>query len=163
VIVITDVSKFTNYFSSHPIRDSEILLLYLDELITRACRKNSGIVRVILADGHILTFSDSENALQAVAEICEGWIEFTTKNKIPCGYKIGINKGDVYIFRAHLYGESINRTARLSYMKHIQELGDIRVLASQGLINDLPEGKWKSSFELFQEGIYSLKLHSKKP
>ena len=163
VILFTDVSKFTEYYLSHPVRDSETLLLYLDELIRCACEKNAGVVRLIMADGHILTFSDSQNALLAVTEICEGWNDFIKKHEIPCGYRIGVHKGDVNIFRSYLYGVDINKAAVLTSMKRFPKLENIRVLVSQEFINDLPAGDRKSRFEFLKEGAYSLKMSFTKP
>jgi class 3 adenylate cyclase len=163
VIVVTDVGGFTTYYLSHPIGDSESLLIFLDDQIKRACEKNGGVVRVILADGHILTFSDGQNALRAVTEICERWNELITKHEIPCGYRVGVHKGDVYIFRSHLYGDAINKAVALAGMKRFSRLGCISVLVSQEFVDDLPACEWKSKLEFLQERIYSLTMSFTQP
>ncbi|MHC4621817.1 MAG: adenylate/guanylate cyclase domain-containing protein, partial [Planctomycetota bacterium] len=114
VLVYTDIAGFTRYYQSHSIEDTENLLTYLDELTTRVCKENGGIVRLVAGDGHFLTFSQVHLALTAVEELCQEWNTFVDQNGISCGLRIGIHQGDVYIFRSCAYGHDLNVTAQLT-------------------------------------------------
>jgi class 3 adenylate cyclase len=113
VIIFTDLRGFTAYHESHSIEDVERLLTQLDLLEKEVCEEYGGTIRLITADAYFLTFIEAHLALAAIESLCRKWSEFIQQHQIGCGIRIGVNKGDLNIFRSCIYGRDINIAARL--------------------------------------------------
>lgn len=155
VICYTDIGKFTQYYATHPLDASENLLLFLDDVIKSVCEKYDGEIRIILADGHILTFPEPKNALSAMTELCLAWINHTQAHEIPCGLNIGIHQGDINIFRSHLYGDDVNRTIMYAGIRPPQ-LGKVSVLTSEKFFQSVQATEWQNKLIRLEEDRYYL-------
>lgn len=150
IVVTTDIGGFTLYYQSHSIDETDNLLLYLDQVTKSVCEENGGSVRIVAADGHVLTFPEAQHALAATEKLCLQWIEFTQQNDIPCGLQIGVHKGDVRLFRSCIYGFALNEASTLQGLKFPS-----RTLVSavvSGRVRDEVEGtRWERKLRQIRE------------
>src|SRR5438034_4490145 len=113
VIVFSDLHGYTAYTASHPVEDVEELLVHHDMLHNQACEIFGGTIRMFLGDACFMTFPESQSAIAAVELLTDEWEKFTRENQISCSIRVGVNKGDIHLFRSYLYGEAINVASAL--------------------------------------------------
>lgn len=145
-IVFVDVGGFSAYYETHPVPDSETLLLFLDEIVKTACEQHNGVVRQIMGDAQIISFGQVENVLPAVNNIRIKWHGYTAQNGVNCRLRVGVHFGDLNIFRSHLYGHSVNTAGMLASVR-LPEPDTAVIVASyefyQRLGEPAPEQHWR--------------------
>jgi len=142
VIVVTDLSGFTRYYQSHSIADTEHLLISLEQVTKEACDAHGGILRVVFGDVCSLTFSGAEQALAAMEHLGRQWDLFMQRHDVPCGIKIGINHGDLNIFRSFTYGDAATTAGMLSALK-FSGREPVSILVSQAIYDTVQDSSWE--------------------
>lgn len=145
-IVLTDLSGFLNYYHSHPVVETEHLLITLDTLTSRACEAHGGTIRQILADGYGLTFAETPYALAAMQELCQQWNLFIRHNNVPCGMKIGMHQGDLNIFRSSAFSEGYNIAASLESLK-FSGRKNISIVVSKQIYERVKGTPWEQQLQ----------------
>lgn len=145
-IIFTDLEGWSKKIMSKSVEEIEGFLLDYDVLLNETCENNNGVVRAAMGDNYFLTFSDIDQLLNAVAELCEQWKAIFHRHKI--GLKIGIHKGNLNIFRSYIYSQSqdINTTAYMTQLNHVTEKDGFSVIFT-GLIRKASRGtRWEQKF-----------------
>lgn len=155
IICGTDIAGFHRYYAAHVMEDSEDLLLFLDDVSKEVCEKYGGDIRLILADGHILTFPQPENALAAMDELCAAWMNHAQAHGIPCGLHVGIHRGDLNIFRSHLYGHDFAVTMNYSDAGS-PKLGDVFIVTDSDIFDSIQSSEWRDRLAHLEENHYYL-------
>jgi class 3 adenylate cyclase len=103
-IVLTDLTGFSAFVSSHSIADVEMVLLFLYAIHNSVSTQFGGTICLVEGDAFTLTFSAPEAAFSATAELCRKWEQFRSEQNVSCLIAAGIHQGDVYAFRSFLFG-----------------------------------------------------------
>ncbi|HKY55795.1 MAG TPA: adenylate/guanylate cyclase domain-containing protein, partial [Anaerolineales bacterium] len=111
-IVFTDAKRFTRFVKSASIEQVENFLLECDDLINEICEKHSGVIRQVIGDQYFLTFTDANQMLMAIEQLCHSWKAILERYKL--GISIGIHKGNLHIIRSYVFGDDIHTTIYLS-------------------------------------------------
>ena len=163
-IVFVDLSGIANFWNSHPLEDSENLVIRLDEMIKNICAKEGGLLHFIMGDSYFLTFPEVKLALAGITDLAQQWAEFMQRNQISCSLYIGIHKGDVNILRSHVFGDDVTVAASLAYQRLVlAEPRKTIVLATSRIVNDMKDTEWEKSFKKvdgFEEETFHLKTDS---
>lgn len=147
IIVFIDLSGIARFWDTHPLEDSENLLIHLDDIIKSICEKNSGIIHFIMGDSYFLTFPEVSFALTGITNLAEHWVEFMQRSTIDCSLYVGIHKGDVSLLRSHVFGDDITIAASLAYQRSLLAVsGKTMVLVSSKIVEDIKGTKWEHSF-----------------
>jgi class 3 adenylate cyclase len=145
ILVFTDISDFTRYTQSHSVKDVENLLVFLDILAKRVCEENGGVIRQIMGDSYFMTFENASHALAAMARFCTEWDAFVRQNQIACGQRIGIHRGDFYMFRSCTYSGDINIASGLGRLLQLHvERDRAVVLASETVKDEVTGTIWEN-------------------
>lgn len=148
-IVITDLKGFTAYHESCSIEEVEKLLTQLDLLEKEVCEAFGGTIRIIIADAYLLTFPEAHLALSAIEVLCQKWKKFIQSNPHCCGLAVGINKGDLNIFRSCTYGRDINIAARLEPIGRLicSQTTQNTVMVSERIKNEVSGTPWERKLQ----------------
>jgi class 3 adenylate cyclase len=157
IICGTDISGFHRFYAAHAMEDSENLLLFLDDMSRDACEKHGGDIRFVMADGHIMTFPQAESALAAMNELCATWMDHVRKHTIPCGLHIGVHRGDLNIFRSHLYGNDFAITMTYSDLG-LSKLGNVFVVTDNDIFNSVQSSEWRDRLAHLEKNLYYLQV-----
>ena len=138
------------YIQNNSIENTENLLTFQESLIKETCETFGGIVRLIVGDEHFITFNDVVSALQAVEVLCNKWEVSDTVDTRNIPMSIGINKGDMNIFRSCIYSDDVNSSARLcSLCQNVKPEGFRNtILVSKSIWEDVSEVTMKRKFRL---------------
>jgi class 3 adenylate cyclase len=166
IIAFIDLSGIARFWGTHPLEDSENLLIYLDDIIRNICEKNGGIVHFVMGDSYFLTFPEVSFALTGITKLAEQWAEFMQRSIIDCSLYIGIHKGHVNILRSHVFGDDITVAASLAYQRSLlAESGKTMVLVSSRIVDDAKGTNWEHFFtkvDNFEEETYLMMSDSDK-
>jgi class 3 adenylate cyclase len=147
-IVFVDMSGIARFWNSHPIEDSENLVVRLDDLIKNVCEKAGGSVHQIVGDSYFLTFPKVIPALAGIAHLARQWNELIQQSNIDCSLYVGIHKGDINILRSHVFGDDISVAASLAYQRSLPAgSGGILVLASSKIASEVKDTEWGQHFK----------------
>jgi class 3 adenylate cyclase len=142
VIVFSDLRGFAAFVATRSLPDVEALLLTLDNMHKEVCEKYDGTVRMIVGDAYHLTFDDARAAMAAVDRLQSRWREYCVRIKAACTIGVGVHKGDMYLFRAFLYGVDINVAVALQALARKVAPGTHCVLVSGKVHRDLEGSDW---------------------
>ena len=165
VLIFTDLRGFTDYHESHSIEDVERLLTHLDLLEKEVCEEYGGTIRLITADAYFLTFLKADLAFMAIETLCKKWNTFIQMYQIDCGLRIGINKGDLNIFRSCIYGKDINLAARLETTGRIicPETHRNSVLLSDKVKNEVNGTIWEDRLRKIDKDVILAQISDYRP
>lgn len=158
VIVVTDVGGFTQYYQSHSIADTEYLLISLENITKRACEIHGGIIRIVKGDVYSLTFCEAEHALAAMEQLCHQWELFMQHNNVTCGMRVGIYRGDMYIFRSFGYGEA-GVIARLLSGLRFSGQDPISILVGQNIYDAVQRSCWEQKLHRVDIERMTIPIH----
>jgi class 3 adenylate cyclase len=149
-IIVIDLRGFTAYQKSHTISEVEQLLIQIERIVRTACEQHSGIIRFSTGDGFFLSFAEPAAALSAVARLCQEWHRFSEERGGACLLSIGVNQGDLTIFRSYLFGEHLNQTYWLQQFSNgLQPLAAGNHVAVSGRVQALLAGTvWQEQLNL---------------
>ena len=106
-IVYTDVCRFAPFISDHTLESIEEFLIHHEQIVRKVTEDYGGVVRSIDGDNCLLTFTDTDRALAAVAHLIEDWHHYIYTESIDCPLKIGMSRGTLHIFRSFVHGKRI--------------------------------------------------------
>ncbi|HEX9837900.1 MAG TPA: adenylate/guanylate cyclase domain-containing protein [Anaerolineales bacterium] len=152
-IVYTDANKFEHFVKSASIQGVEDFLLDCDDLINEICDKHGGIIRQVNGDEYFFTFTDANQTIIAVEELCHSWKRIVERYKL--GISIGVHKGNLKVIRSFVHGDDIRTTQYLTEIGKLYHPGqdEIRVVTSRKVRNELQGTEWEGKFrELDNEG-----------
>lgn len=134
-IIFTDAKGFTPFVKSASIEQVENFLLDCDDLINEICDKYGGVIRQVTGDQYFLTFTDANETLMAIEQLCHSWKGIVERYKL--GISIGVHKGNLNVIRSYVFGDDILTTVHLSELDRFYQPGPdgICVIAS-GKIRD---------------------------
>jgi len=146
-IVYTDANKFEHFVKSASIQGVENFLLDCDDLINEICDKHGGIIRQVNGDEYFFTFTDANQTIIAVEELCHSWKRIVERYKL--GISIGVHKGNLRVIRSFVYGDDIRTTEYLTELgKHYHPGKDkIRVITSRKVKNEFQGTEWEDKFQ----------------
>lgn len=145
-IIFTDLQGWSKYILAKSVEEIEGFLLDYDDLLNDICENNNGVIRAAMGDTYFLTFSDINQTLNAVEELCERWKAIFHRHKI--GLKIGIHKGNLNIFRSYIYSQSqdIHITGYMTQLSRVADKDGFSVTVT-GLIRKASQGtRWERKF-----------------
>jgi class 3 adenylate cyclase len=109
-IVFTDILSFTAYTAAHSPADVEELIDFCDESHRQCIADLGGVIRLVTGDVYLLTFSDCDQAVEALIRLCDR-IEQRNASCLP-GRRIslvaGMDYGDLKIYRTAVFGSAAN-------------------------------------------------------
>jgi class 3 adenylate cyclase len=145
-IMFTDVKRFTPFIGSASIEAVESLLLDCDDLINEVCDKHGGIIRQVNGDQYFLTFTDPQQAMLAVEQLCHSWGKIVEQYHL--GISIGVHKGNLNVLRSFVYGEDIHTTTYLTHLEKIYfpNKTEVHAITSRRVREALKESKWNERF-----------------
>jgi class 3 adenylate cyclase len=113
-----------------------------DELVSRRAEARSGRIVKSMGDGLLLEFSSAIDAVAAGLEIQKKSAEgnVAEAHDQPIIFRIGINLGDIIALDGDIFGDGVNRAARL---QEIAEPGGICISAA---VHEQVKGKIDDSF-----------------
>jgi class 3 adenylate cyclase len=152
-IVYTDANKFEQFVKSASIQGVEDFLLDCDDVINEICDKHGGIIRQVNGDEYFFTFTDANQTIIAVEELCHSWKRIVERYKL--GISIGVHKGNLKVIRSFVYGDDIRTTQYLTELGKLYHPGqdEIRVVTSRKVSNEFHGTEWEGKFrELDDEG-----------
>lgn len=114
--LFTDIVDFTQFTNTAPLAEVEDLMQFWEEAHKSAVASSGGVLRMILGDAMMLTFSSVAEAIAGWVALCGKVDEFNSgrSGRFLLGFSAGVDLGQVRIFRASMFGEATNRAARLS-------------------------------------------------
>jgi class 3 adenylate cyclase len=145
-IIFTDLAGWSKYILAKSVEEIEKFLLDYDDLLNEICENHNGVVRSATGDNYFLTFSDINQVLNAVEELCEQWKAIFHRHKI--GLKIGIHKGNLNIFRSYIYSQSqdINTAAYMTQLNRVTDKDGFSIIVT-GSIRKASQGtRWERKF-----------------
>jgi|APSaa5957512535_1039671.scaffolds.fasta_scaffold94019_1 class 3 adenylate cyclase len=113
-LVYSDLRAFGRFRRDATLSNLEDLLIQYDNLAQTAASNYGGVVRSVAGDSCLLSFPETDSALQAVQYLVTQWQSYIDERSIPCPMALGINRGTMNIFRSFIYGTAIDITANLS-------------------------------------------------
>jgi class 3 adenylate cyclase len=151
-IVYTDANRFQHFTNSAGIEEVENFLLDCDDLINEICDKHGGIIRQINGDEYFFTFTDAQQTITAIEELCHFWKRIVERYKL--GISIGIHKGNLNVIRSFVYGDDIRTTEYLTGLGKLYHPGKdkINVTTSRKVRNEFQETEWKGRFRELDPG-----------
>ena len=158
-IVYTDANKFEHFVKSASIQGVENFLLDCDDLINEICDKHGGIVRQVNGDEYFFTFTDANQTIIAVEELCHSWKRIVERYKL--GISIGVHKGNLKVIRSFVYGDDIRTTAYLTELGKLYHPGqdEIRVVTSRKVSNEFQGTEWEDKFQELDPGRIVEEVH----
>lgn len=152
IIVFTDIRNFQSFYTRNSIEGVENLLTELEKIIKVSCEVLGGTVRQFIGDCCFLTFPEADAALNGIGKLCKNWADYINKNKLSCPISISINKGDLFIYRAFIYGLDVNLAAGLESLSRYIERGDIEnsVIVSNTVWEEIKEPTLKQKLQLIE-------------
>ena len=158
-IVYTDANKFEHFVKSATIQGVENFLLDCDDLINKICDKHGGIVRQVNGDEYFFTFTDANQTIIAVEELCHSWKRIVERYKL--GISIGVHKGNLKVIRSFVYGDDIRTTAYLTELGKLYHPGqdEIRVVTSRKVNNEFQGTEWEDKFQELDPGRFVEAVH----
>lgn len=115
-VLMTDLTRFIGYYTTHPVDEVERMLIAYDALVQRVCLEHQGVIRQVLGDGFFLTFPTAVDAIQAANLLQSAWLAYIVEDGVPVGLQVGMARGDLYSFRSYLYGVSLNEAYRIGHV-----------------------------------------------
>lgn len=107
-IVFTDLRGFGKFNGPTGVISVEKILNRLVELIREICREFAGAHRFDVGDASCMTFEDIDRALAAAERLTDQWDAFNRRERLGCSMVVAVHKGDLYLFRSHLYSNDVN-------------------------------------------------------
>jgi len=110
-------------------------------------------IRQVNGDEYFVTFTDANQTISAVEELCHSWKRIVERYKL--GISIGVHKGNLKVIRSFVYGDDIRTTQYLTELGKLYHPGqdEIRVVTSRKVRNEFQGTEWEGKFrELDNEG-----------
>lgn len=114
VVVSADLGRFTTFARERSRENLGKALSQLETLAMVSTLPNNGRLRVMAGDSFILTFELPIQAFSAIDAWAQMWVEFLEQTDYDLPLRIGLHQGDYYIFRTHLFGDTINQAVWLT-------------------------------------------------
>lgn len=109
-----DLGRFTRFTEQHAPEDIGKALIQLESLALASALPRDGRLRVIGGDTAILTFGLAEQAIAAAENWAQGWSEFLGGSGFDLPMRLGLQRGDYYLFRTHFFGNAISEAIWLA-------------------------------------------------
>jgi class 3 adenylate cyclase len=113
VVMFTDIGGFLKFVAT---RDRYLIARVLanyEEITLACCAPHSGKLRSMAGDQNFVTFDSLEAALMASESLILAWETLMHETNLDMPLRIGIHQGDCFVYRAYLFGDTINRAVIL--------------------------------------------------
>jgi class 3 adenylate cyclase len=147
IIVFTDLRNSTAFSDSASIKDFEEMLIHHESLHIQMCEEFAGIIRNNTGDRYFITFSDADMAIAGLSRLCVEWEKFLIDKeltgKLPM--RIGVHKGEFYLFRSMIFGREVNVAAMVSELAgRLSRPEKNCIFISGNVRSDLIGTKWEN-------------------
>jgi class 3 adenylate cyclase len=151
-ILFTDVRGFYSFVQSAGIEEVERFLFDCDDLLNDVCDRHGGIVRQVNGDQYFLTFTDADQTMLALEELCRAWRKMMEQYRL--GISIGLHKGTLNVLRSFVYGDDIHTTTYLTHLEkfYFPDKPEIHAITSRQVRETYETTHWKGRFRELDPG-----------
>lgn len=144
-IVFTDIERFGNIFSDIALTEKSYDAI--NKIVQETVDKFGISIINFMGDAFLLTCMNVDNVIKAAVYIMENWNIYLKKNNLNNNIRLGIDKGNVKIYRSLVGGEVLNNANRLEMLsKKFKNKGKSITTISKSVFKNINNKNVKKKF-----------------